>query len=148
MRLENIRYSLIRYFIDEHELNTILLFDGAEYPNEKPFMTVQQQQNNTSVLSKQRDGVQTIYRFQVGIFAEHSPQLAQLQEQVSRGLLFDRIPLYDATNPGGPSAGVFIVDGNLPFVPIPAEDVSDQTKFHRGYFDVAVHVTFNAATPN
>lgn len=138
---ENVRVSLIRYFIEKHGINTILIFDGVEYPDAKPFMTVHQMQNNSAVLSKGRESIQTTYRFQVGLFTEHPPQQAQLQEQVYRGLLFDDIPLYNAGNPGSDAEGFFIVQGDIPVTPISAEDVSDKTQYNRVYFDVAVEAT-------
>lgn len=142
----DIQHSLRTYFAAKHDMEVVWIYDGVKLPTAKPFMTIEQMQNNTSVLSKMRDAVQTLYRFQVGLQAVSASQRAQLQEQIHRGLLFDKIPLLDASNPSSPASGFFVVEGDISVTPISAEDVSDKTQYHKVYFDVTVRATFNAKT--
>jgi hypothetical protein len=139
----NIQHSLRTHIAAKTGINTIWVYDGVKLPTVKPFITVEQMQNNTTVISKQREAVRTIYRFQIGLFAVSATDRARKQDELKRSLLFDEIELLDATT--GSLLGVFQADLTAE-VPMPAEDVSDETKKHRVYFDVEVDVTFNKNT--
>lgn len=140
----NLQHSLCTHIEVKTGIKTIWLYDGVKLPKSKPFITVEQMQNNTTVLSKQREAMRTIYRFQIGLFAASAADRARKQNALKRILLFDEIELIDATSLGQ-SLGFFYVDLTAE-VPMPADDVSDETKKHRVYFDVEVDVTFNKNT--
>jgi hypothetical protein len=140
----NLQHSLRKHIVDKTGINAVWVYDGVKLPTVKPFITIEQMQNNTSILSKQRESVRTIYRFQIGLFATSATERARKQDELKRVLLFDEIELIDATTPST-SLGFFHADITAE-VPMPADDVSDETKKHRVYFDVEVDVTFNKNT--
>jgi hypothetical protein len=140
----NLQHSLITHIADKTGIKVVWIYDGVKLPKSKAFITVEQMQNNTTVISKQREAVRTIYRFQLGLFATSATDRALKQDELKRILLFEEIELLDATTPGR-SLGFFNVDITAE-VPMPAEDVSDETKKHRIYFDIEVGVTFNKNT--
>jgi hypothetical protein len=139
----NIQHSLRLHIAAKTGINTVWVYDGAKLPTAKPFITVEQMQNNTTVISKQRESVRTIYRFQIGLFASSATDRARKQDELKQTLLFDQIELIDATS--SQSLGYFSADITAE-VPMPAEDVSDETKKHRVYFDVEIDVTYNKNT--
>jgi hypothetical protein len=140
----NIQHSLRTHIGSKTGINTVWVYDGVKLPKSKPFITVEQMQNNTTVISKQREAVRTVYRFQIGLFATSATDRARKQDEVKRVLLFDEIELLDATTPDT-SLGFFkaVITAE---VPMPAEDISDETNKHRVYFDVEIDVTFNKNT--
>jgi hypothetical protein len=140
----NIQHSLRSHIAAKTGINTVWIYDGVKLPTTKPFITVEQMQNNTTVISKQREAVRTIYRFQIGLFASSATDRARKQDEIKRALLFDTIELLDATTPDT-SLGFFNADITAE-VPMPAEDISDETMKHRVYFDVEIDVTFNKNT--
>jgi hypothetical protein len=140
----NLQHSLRAHISAKTGINTVWIFDGVKLPKVKPFVTIEQMQNNTTVISKQREAVRTIYRFQIGLFATSATDRARKQDEIKRVLLFDNIELIDATTPDT-TIGFF--NANITAeVPLPAEDVSDETQKHRVYFDVEIDVTFNKNT--
>jgi hypothetical protein len=139
----NLQHSFSTHISAKTGINTVWVYDGVKLPTTKPFITIEQMQNNTTVISKQREAVRTIYRFQIGLFASSATDRARKQDEIKRVLLFDKIELIDATS--STSLGFFNADITAE-VPMPAEDVSDETKKHRVYFDVEVDVTFNKNT--
>jgi hypothetical protein len=141
----NLQHSLIAHIEVKTGMKVVWIYDGVKLPKTKPFITIEQMQNNTTVVSKQRESVRTIYRFQIGLFATSATERARKQDELKRILLFDSIELLDANTPGRYSLGFFNADITAE-VPMPAEDVSDETKKHRVYFDVEVDVTFNKNT--
>jgi hypothetical protein len=139
----NLQHSLRTHISAKTGINTVWVYDGVKLPTTKPFITIEQMQNNTTVISKQREAVRTIYRFQIGLFASSATDRARKQDELKRILLFDKIELIDTTS--STSLGFFNADITAE-VPMPAEDVSDETNKHRVYFDVEVDVTFNKNT--
>jgi hypothetical protein len=140
----NIQHSLRKYIESKTGINTVWVYDGVKLPKVKPFVTIEQMQNNTTVISKQREAVRTVYRFQIGLFATSATDRALKQDEIKRVLLFDEIELLDATTPDT-ALGFF--NANITAeVPLPAEDISDETNKHRVYFDVEIDVTFNKNT--
>jgi hypothetical protein len=139
----NIQHSMRSHIAAKTGITTVWIYDGVKLPTTKPFITVEQMQNNTTVISKQREAVRTIYRFQIGLFASSATDRARKQDELKRILLFDKIELLNATS--GFSLGFFNVDVTAE-VPMPAEDVSNETQKHRVYFDIEVDVTFNKNT--
>jgi hypothetical protein len=139
----NLQHSLRTHITAKTGINTVWVYDGVKLPTTKPFITIEQMQNNTTVISKHREAVRTIYRFQIGLFATSAADRSRKQDELKRVLLFDKIELIDATS--STSLGFFNADITAE-VPMPAEDVSDETRKHRIYFDVEVDVTFNKNT--
>lgn len=123
----------------------VWIYDGVKLPDEaaKPFMTIEQMQNNNAVLSKGREAVETIHRFQIGLFAKTASERATLQTKVKRHLLFDNIPLIDLGQPTRPIVGFFNphVTGE---VPIGADSTDARNTYHRVYFDVEIKLDYYA----
>jgi hypothetical protein len=140
----NIQHSLRTHIAAKTGINTVWVYDGVKLPKVKPFVTIEQMQNNTTVISKQREAVRTIYRFQIGLFASSATDRARKQDELKRVLLFDEIELLDATTPD--ASGVVFNANITAEVPMPAEDISDETNKHRVYFDVEIDVTINKNT--
>lgn len=123
----------------------VWIYDGVKLPDEaaKPFMTIEQMQNNNAVLSKGREAVETIHRFQIGLFAKTASERATLQTKVKRHLLFDNIPLIDLGQPTRLIVGFFNprVTGE---VPIGADSTDARNTYHRVYFDVEIKLDYYA----
>jgi hypothetical protein len=140
----NLQHSIHAHLADKTGIKVVWIYDGVKLPTTKPFITVEQMQNNTTVISKQRDAVRTIYRFQIGLFANSASNRAIMQDELKRILIFDEIELLDATIPGK-SLGFFHAEITAE-VPMPAEDISNETQKYRVYFDVEIDVTYNKNT--
>ncbi|MED3649952.1 hypothetical protein [Heyndrickxia sporothermodurans] len=138
----NLQYSIIQHITKTTGLQTIWLYDGISLPSAKPFVTVEQMPNNTTILSKQRETIQTTYRFQVGLYANSASERAKLQDRLKSAIMFDRITIYDAENTPTNEVGYFYaqITGETPISP---EDISDKTKYHRIYFDIEVDATLH-----
>jgi hypothetical protein len=137
----NLQHALLTHLENRTGIPTIWVYDGVKLPESKPFLTIEQMQNNTTVISKQRESVRTIYRFQVGLHARTAKDRALKQDEIKQIFLFDEIELLDATNPVQ-SLGFFRTDLTAE-VPMPAAEVSNKTEYHRVYFDIEINVTIN-----
>ncbi len=101
------------------------------------YFTVEQMPNNYRVLAKQRESVEATYRFQIGLFAEHATQRAQLQERLQQTFIFDRFPYLNTESHPATECGSFLCD-LTGVVPMFAEAVNNQSDYHRVYFDVEI----------
>lgn len=133
----NLQHSLRTHLAAVMGVQVVWLYDGVTLPTTKPFMSVEQMQNNNEIIAKMRDAVSSVHRFQVGLYASSASERATLQARVKRTLLFDQIPLIDAGQPTKPIVGYFYAEITNE-VPMPAESVSDKTQHHKLYFDVEV----------
>lgn len=142
--LHAIQYSLIRH-IDETvpELTSVVwIYDGVSLSGKaKPFSTVEQMPDDTTILAKERAYYETIYRFQIGLMAKTSAERAKLQEKIRKTLLQPNIPLFNTDGPTPVSAGFFYCDVTA-VTPMPLEDLADETNKHKVYFDVEIAMTF------
>lgn len=115
-----------------------LLFDGYDMPADRPLIIVEPMQNTNSILTKRREAIQTIYRYQIGLFDENSVQLSKNQERLQQVLNFDEIAFYDTLQETMPLVGYFscfLMD----VVPMPNDDASRISDNHRVYFDVEIY---------
>src|SRR5690625_7576106 len=67
IRQYDLENSLMFLFERELGIRTDLIYDGYEFPDERPLITIEPMQNNIDVLTKQREAVQRIYRYQIEI---------------------------------------------------------------------------------
>lgn len=141
----NLQHSLRTDLAEFMGVQVVWIFDGVALPNEaaKPFMTIEQMQNNNAILTKGREAVETIHRFQIGLFAKSASERATLQAKVKRHLLFDKIPLIDLDQPTKPVVGYFNTDLSGE-VPIGADSTDARNTYHRVYFDIEVDVIYYA----
>lgn len=128
-------YSLRMFLEDRTGIPTILIYDGIDLPDEKPFIEIRQLPNSNTTLSKQRESVEVTYRFQIGLFADSHAERTQRQDEIRDLFLFEDIPLY--TNLGELTSRFFNVNLTNE-VPFEADDLSDKTNTHRVYFDVEI----------
>lgn len=135
----DIQASIMRHLEQKTGLRVIWIYDGVTLPDEKqkPFLTIEQMQDDITILAKQREAIETIYRFQVGLFARTAAERARLQESLRSIFLYDDFALLDTSQSGFPPVGVFNVTVER-IVPIPADDLAQASKYHRVYFDIFV----------
>lgn len=136
-----IAYSLEVFIGEKLDMPAHIKFDGFEMPEDKPFAIIEYRQNNTSQLSKARESMQTIFRIQLGIFAESSWKLSEYQEKLRNLFMFNKIPLYN--DEGILTDSFFLFEPDFNEVPISSGDITDKTSRHRMYFDLEVRHVFN-----
>ena len=136
----NLQHSLKSHLESKLGMPVVWIFDGVELPNVKPFITIEQMQNNNDVLTKQQEAIETVFRFQIGFHADTASNRARGQEVMRRSFFGKKIPLLDAES--GEQLGFFsaVITSE---VPLGTDDPSDKTKYHRVYFDVEITRTFN-----
>ena len=141
----NLQHSLRTDLAAFMGVPVVWIFDGVKLPDEtdKPFMTIEQMQNDNAILSKGREAVETIHRFQIGLFAKSASERATLQTKVKRHLLFDKIPLIDLTQSPAVASGYFNTDLTGE-VPIGADSSDARNTYHRIYFDVEIDAIYYA----
>lgn len=141
----NIQHSLRTDLAAFMGVQVVWIYDGVTLPDvaTKPFMTIEQMQNNNTSLAKGRQAYETIHRFQIGLFASSASERSRLQSKVSRHLQFDAIDLIDLDSPGRPVVGRLEprVTGE---VPIGADSTDARNTYHRVYFDVELDVIYYA----
>ncbi|MEH6971686.1 hypothetical protein [Bacillus sp. JJ675] len=138
----DLQYSIKQHLAEKTGYKVVWIYDGVTLPDTKPFITIEQMQNNTSMLAKLRETFRTIYHFQVGVYANSAAERADVQETVRKIFLFDRFKLIDTEAPSK-ELGLFCVDMTAE-TPISAEDLSDKTSYHRVFFDIEVDSTYQA----
>src|SRR5690625_7443692 len=75
--------SLKRYFEDKYDIPCDIIYDGYKWRDEKPFMTIEQMQNNYEYNVKRREAVEVVYRVQVGLHASNGVERMRLQECIN-----------------------------------------------------------------
>lgn len=118
------------------EVKVDLHFDGYKIPEERPLITVEQMQNSNEVISKQSEGVEVTYRYQVGLYDDNSVNLSINQERLQDVFLYDKFTFYDTLKDSEPS-GSFLCELNA-IVPIRPESISDKSGYNRVYFDIEI----------
>lgn len=133
-----IHYSLKRHLETAFAgVPVVWIYDGVVLPTVKPFITVEQLQNNNAILSKGRESIETIFRFQIGLYAKSSTDKARMQSQIVQAINFERITLYQTLQ--SPVSAVGFFDAFVTnVVPMPAEATDSETNKHKVYFDVEV----------
>jgi len=117
-----------------------LKFDGYEMPATRPLILVEQMQNNIEINVKQREAVEIIYRYQIGLFCANSVDLSIKQERLQGVFNFDSFPFYDTLQSPANQRGYFLC--NLTdIVPMPNDDLTKKSNNHRVYFDVEIKST-------
>ncbi len=117
-----------------------LKFDGYVMPATRPLILVEQMQNNIEINVKQREAIETIYRYQIGLFCANSVDLSIKQERLQGVFNFDTFPFYDTLQSPAIQRGYFLCDLTA-VVPMPAGDISNKSEYHRVYFDVEIKDT-------
>jgi hypothetical protein len=141
-------YSLITYLkaqIPEVSGRVTWIYDGVTLAGTtKPFATIEQLTDNNAMINAGRTDFEERYLWQVGVRTNNVNERTKLAEKIRDKLRSANVPLYDTsgTSPAL-TADTFTVDvGDI--VPIPLEDVSNETDKHRAYIDVSVMVYADA----
>lgn len=137
MNQYDLQNSLRFFFIRELSLACDIVYDGYKFPETRPLVTIEPMQNNHVSLSKQREAIQSIYRFQIGLRANNAVELAQLQERITNAFLFEKIPYFNTQVSVDEPVGFFVVDLTA-VVPMPAEDINKHSDRHKVYFDIEI----------
>lgn len=133
-----IHYSLKRHLETEIVgVPVVWIYDGVVLPAVKPFITVEQMQNNNEILSKGRESLQTIYRFQIGLYAKDTTQKSRMQSQIKQAVNFEQITLYQTTTSPATASGFFNAFV-ISEVAIPAMATDSETNKHKVFFTVEV----------
>ena len=114
-----------------------LKFDGYTMPEIRPLIVVEPMQNNNEILTKQREAIETIYRYQIGLFESNSVNLSIKQEQLQNVFNFDRFTFYDTLQSPAIQTGFFYCELTA-VTPMPADDITKKSEYHRVYFDVEI----------
>lgn len=133
----NLHASLITHLRTTTEMPVIWHQSGMKLPSENPFITIEQMPNNNEILSKQRESIQTTFRFQIGLFASSGSTRSRQQSAISRILLYDKIPYTDYAQLPTQVVGFFICNVTAE-VPFNADAIEELTRYHRVYFDVEI----------
>lgn len=119
------------------EARVDLKFDGYKMPAERPLVLIEPMQNNYEILAKQREAIGAIYRYQIGLFDKTSVNLSINQEKLTQIFNFDKFAFYDTLQSPSPVTGYFLCD-LTGITPMPADDISLESNYHRVYFDVEI----------
>lgn len=131
-------YSIKSFLERNTGIKTVLHFDGINLPEEKPFILITQMPNGNSFLSKQRETVITVFRFEVGLFERSLADRTKSQDIIRDLFLFEQIPVYD--NDGNLTSKA--VEASIRNeTPVNSDDITDKTMTHRVYFDIEVQGT-------
>lgn len=137
MKQYDLENSLMFFFQRELGIRTDLVYDGYEFPKERPLITIEPMQNNLEPISKQREAIQIIYRFQIGLHADNPVVRRHKQEEISDLLTFEKIPYFITQESVDEPIGYFLCDLTA-VVPMPADEINRKTEYHRVYFDVEI----------
>lgn len=112
-----------------------LIYDGYEFPRERPLITVENMQSNYEPVSKLREGIGTIFRYQIGLHDVNSVELSKNKDIVASIFNFHRFKYF--TESPDIVKGFFYCELTA-VVPMPASDISKKSEYHRVYFDVEI----------
>src|SRR5690625_4417406 len=137
IRLYDAIYSLQRFFDDELGLRADWVHDGYEYPEVKPFITIETLTDERTILTKQREDVRVIDHLKIGYHASNIVDRTKQAEKIARLLTFKKIPYFDTNKSVDEPVGFFVVEVTA-VVPMPASDINRKSEYNRVYFDVEI----------
>ena len=137
IRLYDAIYSLQRFFDDNLGVRADWVFDGYTHPTARPYITIETLTDERITLSKQRESVQIIEHLQLGYHAINIVDRTDMAEEISDLLTFEDVPYYDTQKSLVEPVGFFVV-GVTSVVPMPAEELTKQSGYHRVYFDIEI----------
>lgn len=136
MKLYNILFSLRRFLIEQTSVRVDVVYDGYEYPSDKPFFTIQSLFDERIIRAKRREAVQSIEHIQLSYHAEYFPDMVNMADEVADLLTFNKIEYVDANKPDD-VLGFF--DAEVTAVePMPAENINRESEKHRVHFDLEI----------
>ena len=132
-------YSVKEHLSKKSEVPAIIMYDGIQLPDEKPFITVKIMPGQNDFITKHRDAVLSVYRYEVGVYATSLWNRSELQQDVRLAFMYDKFPLLDMV--GKDTGKTFMVDGSFTEVPLDNDDLTNETKNHRVFFDIVIQTT-------
>lgn len=118
--------------------DNVTLFDTP-----KPFVSLEYLGTTEEMLSAGRMSYEEIHRYQVGIYARSSYEIATLHSKLRELLRVPSgIPVYDIAT-GTATPGRFLV-GIGEYTPMRSADPADETKSNYGYFTIEIDILRNA----
>lgn len=117
------------------EFGVDLIFDGYEMTKVRPLITIEDMQSNYEQVSKLREGIQTTYRYQIGLHDVNSIELSKNKEKMAHIFNFHRFK-YIEESPVD-VIGFFYCKLTA-VVPMPASDISKRSEYNRVYFDIEI----------
>src|SRR5690625_1219327 len=126
--------SLKRYFEDKYDIPCDIIYDGYKWRDEKPFMTIEQMQNNYEYNVKRREAVEDVYRVQVGLHASNGAERMRLQERITIGLWLD-----GSEYRSGEETSFFFDVEITGIVRMRSDDITDRGRRHTVYFDIELN---------
>src|SRR5690625_209202 len=83
--------AIIRHLREKFpEIRVDLKFDGYKKPAERPLIIIEGMQNNNDYISEQRESMQTIYRYLIGLHDVNTVQLSINQERLQDVFNFEK----------------------------------------------------------
>src|SRR5690625_4618515 len=130
--------AIIRHLREKFpEIRVNLKFDGYKIPAERPLIIIEGMQNNIESISKQREAMQTIYRYQIELHDVNSVQLSINQERLQDVFNFEKFKFYETLESTSDATG-YIICVFTAVVPMPNDDVTKGSDNHRVYFDIEI----------
>src|SRR5690625_4911652 len=137
MKLYDMIYSIQRLFSDNLNLRADWIEDGYEYPEERPFVTIEILSDERISRAKQNESVQVIEHLQIGYHATDAVDKTKKSEEIADYLTFNRVPYFNTEKSVVDPEGSFLCEVTT-VVPMSASEVNRQAEYHRVYFDVEI----------
>lgn len=135
-------YSLVDYLrkqIPEVSGRVTWIYDGVSLTGtERPFLTIESIAENDVLLAAGRRDFAETYTWQIGVRARSMAERERLTETVKTVLRQRNIPLIDTRGPAPVETDQTFVADVIRTVPMPSDDLANETDRHRSYIDVEV----------
>lgn len=129
-------YSLKMFIEEETSIPSLIHFDGMETPKEKPFTIVKQRSTQTRFISKKKETALNTFSYEIGLFDSSYNERTKHQDELRNLFLFKDIPLFNRD--GDRVKGAFFTVELENQTTLDAEDITDETRRHRMYFDIEI----------
>lgn len=129
-------YSLKKFIESKTGINSVIHFDGLRTPEEKPFTIIKQRSTQTRFISKRKETALNTYSYEVGLFDKSLHERSKHQDELHKLFMFEDIPLYNREGEKVEGAYFTVIVENQ--TTLDAEDISDETRRHRMYFDLEI----------
>lgn len=118
------------------EFKVDVKYDGYKMPKERPLILIEQMPSSLSIITKGRESVETLYRYQIGLFDNNSVNLSINQERLQDAFIFNKYNYYDSLNDFR-KCGIFDVELTS-VTPISSGDITVESENNRVYFDIVI----------
>lgn len=131
--------DLLRNQVPEVSGRVTWIYDGVSITgDEKPLLTIESIAENDELMSAGRLDFSEVYAWQVGVFTRTVAERERLSETVKTVLRQRSIPFLDTRGSVPAETGRTFVADVIRVVPMPADDIANETNRHRSYIDVEV----------